>query len=155
MAAENKAATKVTGLRELLSLTFAWKYRLTSNRIKPSGSPTMPTGGIQTLLEESRSDAILIYDSCCSADTAMIESTLNGITELMAACWFQTTAPGVGPTLFFYTCLDTLFESRPFGMRMFPCHFPFLSLDLSSCCFRLSYGVSMWVSIPEHRLSIR
>lgn len=101
MAAEKKAATKVTGPRELLSLAFAWKYRLTSNRTKPSGSPTMPTGCIQTLLEESRSDAILIYDSCCSADTAMIESTLNGITELMTACRFQTTAPGVGPTLFF------------------------------------------------------
>lgn len=30
----------------------------------------------------------------------MTKSTLNGITELIAACGFQTTAPGVGPTSF-------------------------------------------------------
>jgi hypothetical protein len=41
-------------------------------------------------------------------------------------------------------------------MGMFSCHFPFPSLDLSNCCFSLSYGVSKHkpkVSIPEHRLN--
>jgi hypothetical protein len=31
-------------------------------------------------------------------------------------------------------------QNRQYGMGMFSCHFPFLSLDLSCCCFSLSYG---------------
>jgi hypothetical protein len=48
--------------------------------------------------------------------------------------------------------------NRSFSMGMFSCHFPFPSLDPSSCCFTLSYRVSKHkptVSIPEHRMSTR
>ncbi|ESZ89767.1 hypothetical protein SBOR_9850 [Sclerotinia borealis F-4128] len=58
------------------------------------GGPCMPSSGIQTLLEESRSDAILFYDACYFADTAMTLSPSAGsVTELIASCGFQTTAP--------------------------------------------------------------
>ncbi|KAJ8061374.1 hypothetical protein OCU04_010430 [Sclerotinia nivalis] len=64
-------------------------------------SPCMPSSSIQTLLEESESDAILFYDTCHSADTAMTLSPSAGsVAELIAACGFQTTAPGVGNNSF-------------------------------------------------------
>ncbi|CAD6447622.1 55c48d53-231d-43c0-bde6-c855ffc47b51 [Sclerotinia trifoliorum] len=63
--------------------------------------PCMPSSGIQTLLGESESDAILFYDTCHSADTAMTFSPSAGsVTELIAACGFQTTAPGAGNNTF-------------------------------------------------------
>jgi len=72
----------------------------------------MPSGGIQTLLEETRSDAILFHDCCHSADTARTKFTPQGITELVAACGFQTTAPGVGPTSFTHALTNALTEYR-------------------------------------------
>jgi hypothetical protein len=77
----------------------------------------MPSSGVQTLLEESRSDAILLYDSCRCADTAITKSTLHGITELIAACGFQTTAPGVGTTSFTHALTYVLRLSTMAGSR--------------------------------------
>jgi hypothetical protein len=73
-------------------------------------STEMPVGGIQTILEESCSDALLVYDSCHSADTAWTKTSLHrGITELIIACGFESKAPGVGKTSFMHTFTDVLF----------------------------------------------
>ncbi|KAF7860858.1 hypothetical protein EAF04_008376 [Stromatinia cepivora] len=77
-------------------------------------SPCMPSSGIQTLLEESESDAILFYDTCHSADTAMTLSPSAGsVTELIAACGFQTTAPGVGNNSFTSALIRELSSAAP------------------------------------------
>ncbi|KAI9644511.1 hypothetical protein NHQ30_006532 [Ciborinia camelliae] len=62
-----------------------------------SNGPSMPSSSVQALFEESASDTILLYDACFSADTAMTLSRSTGsVTELISACGFSTTAPGVG-----------------------------------------------------------
>lgn len=69
---------------------------LTSNSGMP-GSPSLPSAGIQSLLEKSTSDALLLYDSCLAADTTMtMESASQSVTELIAACGATEVAPGVG-----------------------------------------------------------
>ncbi|TVY71326.1 hypothetical protein LSUE1_G005950 [Lachnellula suecica] len=72
-------------------------------------SPQMPASLIQTLLEETPSDAILLHDSCESADIAVTKATNNNksVTELIAACGFQTTAP-FGPGSFTNALIATL-----------------------------------------------
>ncbi|KAF5867726.1 putative tyrosine-protein phosphatase non-receptor type 6 protein [Botrytis fragariae] len=56
------------------------------------GGPRMPSSGIQTLLEESKSDALLLYDTCHSANTAIsLNHSAGSVTELIAACGFETT----------------------------------------------------------------
>ncbi|TGO41180.1 hypothetical protein BHYA_0025g00300 [Botrytis hyacinthi] len=55
------------------------------------GGPRMPSNGIQTLLEESKSDALLFYDTCHSANTAIsLNPPAGSVTELIAACGFET-----------------------------------------------------------------
>jgi hypothetical protein len=66
-------------------------------------------GGIQTILEESRPDALLVYDACQSADTAWTKRSLHrGITELISSCGFESKAPGVGKVSFTNTFTDVL-----------------------------------------------
>ncbi|THV48181.1 hypothetical protein BGAL_0263g00110 [Botrytis galanthina] len=60
-----------------------------------AGSPQMPSNGIQTLLEESNSDVLLLYDTCHSANTAIsLNPPAGSVTELIAACGFETTTSG-------------------------------------------------------------
>lgn len=68
----------------------------------------MPAGSIQTILGQSRSDALLIYDACQSADTATTKMTPHGITELITSCGFESTAPAVGKTSFTHTLTTVL-----------------------------------------------
>jgi hypothetical protein len=49
---------------------------------------------IQSLLEQDRSDALILLD-CCASGTANT-SEGNGVTELIAACAWNETANGVG-----------------------------------------------------------
>ncbi|TGO14790.1 hypothetical protein BTUL_0048g00290 [Botrytis tulipae] len=59
-----------------------------------AGGPRMPSDGIQTLLEESNSDVLLLYDTCHSANTAIsLNPPAGSVTELIAACGFETTTP--------------------------------------------------------------
>jgi hypothetical protein len=77
-------------------------------RIK-HGGPTLPAGGIQAILEES--DALLLYDACSSAETAVTRQSpkeRQSMTELISACGFQTTAPGVGKDSFTRTLMEEL-----------------------------------------------
>jgi len=62
-------------------------------------SPSLPSGGVQQLLEESESDVLLLYDSCHSSHPAVNVSG-QGVTEVIAACGFETQAPAVGPHSF-------------------------------------------------------
>jgi hypothetical protein len=55
-------------------------------------------GGIQTILEESLSDVLILLD-CCASGTANA-SEGNGVNELISACAFNETANGVGPYSF-------------------------------------------------------
>lgn len=83
---------------------------------------SIPSGGIQAFFEQSGSDALLIYNACHSAETAIsIDSRfLRRITELIAACGFQTAAPGVGDHSLTHTLTKELRHlrngDRPFSV---------------------------------------
>jgi hypothetical protein len=69
----------------------------------------MPSSSIQILFEEAESDCLLFHDACFSADTAMtLGSTEGSVTELIAACGFETTTPGVGHNSFSYALIREL-----------------------------------------------
>jgi hypothetical protein len=78
----------------------------------------MPSHGIQSLLEECRSDAVLFYDACHSAETSVTKSTTTrrGVTELIAACGFQATAPGVSVHSFAHTLTQELRSASKTGV---------------------------------------
>jgi hypothetical protein len=86
---------------------------LRANRIcstdKP-GTPTLPSGGVQQLLEEAESDVLLLYDSCHSSHPAVSISG-QGVTEVIAACGFETQAPAVGPHSFTNALIRELEEA--------------------------------------------
>jgi len=52
-------------------------------------------GAIQSFLEESPSDALILLDCCASGTVNTSEGV--GITELISACAWNETANGVGP----------------------------------------------------------
>ena len=56
-------------------------------------SPTVQWVGIQNMLEQATSDVLILLD-CCAAATASAELG-SGVTEVIAACGFETSAPGV------------------------------------------------------------
>ena len=56
-------------------------------------SPTVQWVGIQNMLEHAISDVLILLD-CCAAATASA-GLGNGVTEVIAACGFETSAPGV------------------------------------------------------------
>lgn len=51
--------------------------------------------GIQNALEQAKSDALILIDSCDSGTANTDEG--SGVTELVAAGGFNVTANGVGP----------------------------------------------------------
>jgi hypothetical protein len=74
------------------------------------GTPTLPSGGVQQLLEEAESDVLLLYDSCHSSHPAVSISG-QGVTEVIAACGFETQAPAVGPHSFTNALIRELEEA--------------------------------------------
>jgi hypothetical protein len=58
------------------------------NRRDPSAQ--FPSGGIQSLLEEADSDVVLLYDTCHSAAVPTCGSSQGGVTEVIAACGYET-----------------------------------------------------------------
>lgn len=63
------------------------------------------------MLEDSHSDVVLLHDACSSADTAVTKiSPFCGVTELIAACGFESTAPGPCTTSFAAGLIDCLVE---------------------------------------------
>jgi hypothetical protein len=102
---------------------------------QPPGSkievPELSWTRLQKLLESTISDALLVLDSCASAgsvsfapvsnilaDSLSRSTTRNrsrsnsagtqATTEILAACGFETTAPGLGPDSFFNLLITEL-----------------------------------------------
>jgi len=69
-------------------------------------SPVVRWFALQTMLEEAESDAFILLDCCAAASSA--ESSGSGITEVIAACGFETMAPGVGQHSFTRSLIDEL-----------------------------------------------
>ncbi|KAL2072072.1 hypothetical protein VTL71DRAFT_11415 [Oculimacula yallundae] len=84
-------------------------------------SPSLPSGGIQSMFEEADADVLLLYDCCNSAATATSSSTQRhkGVTEVIAACGYETIAPEVGEHSFSNALTEVLAaasKGRPFSV---------------------------------------
>ncbi|KAL8790092.1 MAG: hypothetical protein Q9213_000794 [Squamulea squamosa] len=69
-------------------------------------SPTVQWYGLQTMLEQANSDALLLLDCCAAASS--VAASGNGVTEVIAACGFETWAPGVGEHSFTRSLIEEL-----------------------------------------------
>ncbi|KAL9014738.1 MAG: hypothetical protein Q9173_000617 [Seirophora scorigena] len=69
-------------------------------------SPTIQWYGLQTMLEQSESDVLVLLD-CCAAASSNAASG-KGVTELIAACGFESWAPGVGEHSFSRSLIEEL-----------------------------------------------
>ncbi|KAG0645504.1 hypothetical protein D0Z07_8738 [Hyphodiscus hymeniophilus] len=73
-------------------------------------SVAVPSGGIQSLFEEADADALLLYDCCHSASvpTCKLQLGKGGVTEVIAACGYETFAPEVDEHSFTKALTETL-----------------------------------------------
>lgn len=74
---------------------------------------------LQTMLEQSESDVLILLDCCAAASSAAASG--NGVTELIAACGFETWAPGVGEHSFSRSLIEELkylSHGRPFSVTL-------------------------------------
>ena len=62
--------------------------------------------GLQTMLEQAKSDVLILLDCCAAASSAT--GSGSGITEIIAACGFEAWAPGVGQHSFTRSLIDEL-----------------------------------------------
>ena len=69
-------------------------------------SPTVPWYMLQALLEHCESDVLILLDCCAAASSATASG--NGVTEVIAACGFETWAPAVGEHSLSRTLIDEL-----------------------------------------------
>jgi hypothetical protein len=72
--------------------------------------------GIQQVLEEAEQDVVLLND-CCYALHPAANTAGRGVTEVIAACGFETQAAAVGPHSFTNALireLEELFHGPPF-----------------------------------------
>lgn len=79
-------------------------------RTDEANSPTLPSGGVQQLFEEAEADVLLLYDTCHSSHPA-VNIGGQGVTEVIAACGFETEAPAVGPHSFTNALIRELEEA--------------------------------------------
>jgi hypothetical protein len=79
---------------------------------------------IQTFFEGAESDVLLLLDCCAAASGAPMEGDYNNVTETIAACGFETSAPQPGRHSFTNTLIEVLddWQSRPvFTAAMLHC----------------------------------
>ena len=69
-------------------------------------SPTIKWLGIQNMLEQAESDVLILLDCCAGASSAAEAG--NGVTEVIAACGFETWAPGVSEHSFTRSLIEEL-----------------------------------------------
>lgn len=62
--------------------------------------------GIQNMLEQAESDVLILLDCCAGASST--SETGNGVTEVIAACGFETWAPGISAHSFTRSLIDEL-----------------------------------------------
>jgi len=82
---------------------------------------TVNWSGIQHALEEAESDVLLLLDCCASGTTTGNTDGGHGVTELVAACGFNSSANPVGPDSFtraLITELGLLSRVGPFTIGM-------------------------------------
>lgn len=81
-----------------------------SDRNRQNSLITVPSSGIQTLLEEADSDALLLYDCCHSAaiTTTGYFKGNKGVKEIISACGYETIAPEVDEHSFTNALIETL-----------------------------------------------
>jgi hypothetical protein len=81
---------------------------VTRNRDDPSVA--LPSGGIQSLLEEADADVLLLYDCCHSASVPACKLPLakGGVTEVIAACGYEELAAEVDEHSFTKALTHTL-----------------------------------------------
>ncbi|CZR65114.1 uncharacterized protein PAC_15014 [Phialocephala subalpina] len=93
--------------KQLKIVYYAGHARLLDTRVlawtswrnnKKSKCPIVKWAGIQTILEESSSDVLILLD-CCASGTANT-SEGYGVSELISACAYNQIANGVGPYSF-------------------------------------------------------
>ncbi len=80
-----------------------------SNERTSTGTPEsaeVQWSGLQNLLEHAESDVLVLLDCCAAASS--ISGTGSGVTEVIAACGFETWAPGVGEHSFTRSLIDEL-----------------------------------------------
>ena len=63
--------------------------------------------GLQTNIEQADCDVLILLD-CCASASSLNTGTGSGVTELIAACGFETVAPGVGEHSFTRSLIDEL-----------------------------------------------
>jgi hypothetical protein len=97
----------LSGKRKTLRRTT--ELKLTSHRTNKPGSPTLPSSSVQQLFEEAESDVLLLYDSCHSSHPA-VDISGQGVTEVIAACGFETETPIPGPHSFTNALIQVLEE---------------------------------------------
>ena len=68
--------------------------------------PAVEWSGLQSLLEQAESDTLILLDCCAAASS--ISATGSRVTEVIAACGFETWAPGVGEHSFTRSLIDKL-----------------------------------------------
>ena len=89
-------------------------------------SPTLDWYALQSGLEHAESDVLILLDSCASAGSSggskQFETQEGGTTELLAACGFETIAPGPGPHSFTHALIEELRDMSsqdvPFAVNM-------------------------------------
>ena len=69
-------------------------------------SPTVQWYALQTILEQAKSDVLILLDCCAAASAAAASG--NSITEVIAACGFETWAPGVNQHSFSRSLIEEL-----------------------------------------------
>lgn len=69
-------------------------------------SPIVKWSGIQMMLEMTKPDVLILLDCCAAASSASGSSV--GVTEVIAACGFETGAPGVREHSFTRSLIDEL-----------------------------------------------
>ena len=79
---------------------------LTPRSTGQEDSPEVQWYGLQTMLEQAKSDVLILLDCCAAASSAT--GSGNGITEIIAACGFEAWAPGVGQHSFTRSLIDEL-----------------------------------------------
>jgi hypothetical protein len=97
------------------------QYANIGNSNRNPGSPSLPLGGIQSLFEEADADVLLLYDCCNSAATTASSSDQahKGVTEVIAACGYETIAPEVGEHSFTHALAEVLSaasKGQPFSV---------------------------------------
>ncbi|KAL9008736.1 MAG: hypothetical protein Q9173_006169 [Seirophora scorigena] len=71
-----------------------------------ANAATLQWSSIQTMLEEADSDVLILLDCCAAGSSA--GGSGKGITQLIAACGFESFAPGVGKHSFTRALIEEL-----------------------------------------------